>query len=121
MAGALHVGPVELLHSPVSNAKPVTDLTVVTVNAGPTLGPVKLTAGLGWQISRMWDGPCDVEGFNCQKSYADGWVAVVGVTYRYGIFRADLRGFSYDNSPVGARTNLPLNLEAVVLLFGFGL
>ncbi len=120
VAGALHVGPIELLHSPVSNAKPVTDLTVVTANIGKYIGPIRVTAGAGWQLGRSW-GACDATGHNCDMTWTNGWVAAAGVTYRYGRFRADLRGFSYDNSPVGARTNLPLGLEAVVLLFGFGL
>ena len=120
-AGAIHVGPIEVLHSPVTNAKPVTDLTVATVTVGWTVGPVYLSAGPGWQVSRVWDGPCDSTGNSCQKSWFNGWAVVVGITYHYGRFRADLRGFSYDNSPVGARSNLPLELEAVVLLFGFGL
>jgi len=117
--GSIHHGPVELLHSAVSNSVPVTDLTTLTLNAGPMLGPVQLTGGLGWQVSRMW-GAC-VDGFNCDMTYANGWTAVAGVTYRHDSFRADLRAFTYDNSPVGADSPLPLGVEALVLLFGFEL
>ncbi len=120
VAGALHVGPVEVLHTPVSNAKPVTDLTVATANIGKRIGPVDLSIGAGWQVSRMW-GACDTTGHACDMTWTDGWVAAAGATYQYDRFRVDLRGFSYDNSPVGARGNLPLGLEALVLLFGFGL
>jgi len=89
------------------------------LNAGPTFGPVKLTAGLGWQVSRAW-GVCDSEGFNCAFKWMNGWTAAVGLTYRDGPFRADLRGFSFNDSPVGTSDLLP-GLEAVVLLFGFDL
>ncbi len=118
-AWALHVGPVELLHAPVSNSDPVTDLTVLTVNAGPKIGPIHLTAGLGWQVSRTWTGPCDAEGFHCGMAYPNGWTAAAGASFKQGIFRADLRAFAFDNSPVGADSPLPLGIEALVLLFGF--
>lgn len=115
-AGAVHVGPVELLHSPVSN--PAVDITVATLSIPiVAFGPVCVSAGAGWQVSRAW-GFCDAEGFNCAKNWTNGWTAVVGLTYREGPFRADLRGFSFDNSPVGTSDLLP-GLEAVVLLFGF--
>lgn len=118
--GALHHGPVELSHSAVSNSTPATDLTTLTVNAGPTIGPIQLTAGLGWQLSRMW-GACDSEGFNCDMTYTNGWVASGGITYRQNNFRADLKAFTYDNSPVGKDSTLPLGVESLVLLFGFDL
>lgn len=120
VAGSLHHGPVELLHSPVSNAKPVTDLTVLTLNVGPTLGPITLTGGLGWQVSRAW-GACDAEGFNCEKLWTNGYTLAAGATYRHKPFRIDFRAFSYDNSPVGAQSTLPLDIESLVLLFGFDL
>ncbi len=118
-AGALHIGPVEVLHTPVSNAKSATDLTVITINKGVSVGGISLTAGLGWQFSRAW-GACDAEGFNCAFTWTNGWTAAAGLTYRDGPFRADLRAFSFDNSPVGTSDLLP-GLEAVVLLFGFDL
>lgn len=120
VAGAVHVGPVELLHTSASNAKPVTDLTALTVNTGPTFGNWQLLGGVGWQFSRMW-GACDAQGYNCEKTWADGFTAAFGVTYRESGFRADLRLFSYDNSPVGADVSLPYNLEAAALIFGFDL
>jgi len=115
--GAIHAGPVEVMHSAVSNSNPATDLTVATVSLGPTFGAIQPTFGMGWQWSRMW-GAC-VDGFNCDMTWANGYAVSVGITYRRSPLRVDLRGYSFDNSPVGAHSSLPL--EAVVLLFGFDL
>lgn len=118
VAGAVHAGPFELLHAPVSNAKPATDITALTGNIPiVAIGPVSASVGVGWQLSRAW-GACDSEGFNCAKNWTNGWTAAVGLTYHNGIFRADLRGFSFNDSAVGTSDLLP-GLEAVVLLFGF--
>ncbi len=117
-AGAIHIGYFEVLHAPVTNARPATDITVLTGNIPlVAVGPVSVSVGAGWQVSRAW-GACDSSGFNCAKIWTDGWTAAVGLTYRDGPFRADLRGLSFDNSPVGTSDLLP-GLEAVVLLFGF--
>lgn len=116
--GALHVGPGECLHTPVSNARPVTDLTVCTLNIPiVAFGPVCVSAGAGWQFSRSW-GSCDSDGFNCAKNWTNGWTAAAGVTYCDGPFCADLRGFSFNNSPVGTSDLLP-GLEMVALMFRY--
>lgn len=120
VAGSVHVGPIEILHTPVSNADPVTDLTVVTLNAGVRLGPLQPIIGVGWQLGRSW-GACDSDGFNCEKNWTNGYVLSAGLTYRASPLRIDLRAFSYDNSPVGANVNLPLDIEAFTLMFGFDL
>ena len=120
-AVALHVGPLEVLHSSASNAKPVTDITVATVNLGPTFGAIQPTIGLGWQWSRLWGAPCGPTGHDCPKTWTNGYAVAAGITYRAHPFRVDLRALSYDNSPVGADVNLPLGIEALVLLFGFDL
>ena len=110
----------EILHTPVSNAKPVTDLTVISVTKGVNVGDMSLNAGLGWQVSRLW-GACDPEGFNCEMAWANGYAVSAGLTYRATPLRVDLRAYSFDNSPVGARTSLPLGIEALTLMFGFDL
>ena len=120
VAVAIQAGPVEVLHAPVSNAKPVTDLTVITLNKGLNVGSFSLSTGAGWQLSRMW-GACDAEGFNCEMAYSNGYALSAGLTYQQTPLRVDLKAFSFDNSPVGARTSLPLGIEALVLLFGFDL
>ncbi len=120
VAGAIHAGPIEILHTPVSNAKPITDLTVATINIGPMLGPITPSIGAGWQLGRSW-GACDATGHACKKSWTNGYAVAAGLTYRASPLRIDFRAFAYDNSPVGARTNLPLGIESLVLLFGFDL
>ena len=117
VAGVAHAGPAEIIHAPVSNAKPVTDITVGTLNVGPTFGPVRPTLGAGWQFSRAW-GACDSTGHNCEKTWTNGWVAAVGLTFFARPFRADFRALTFDNSAVGARSDFPLGIKAFVLMFG---
>ena len=114
------IGPVAIFHAPVSNADPVTDLTVITVNKGVNVGSFQPNVGAGWQLSRLW-GTCDSTGHACKHTYINGYALSAGLTYRASPLRIDLRALAYDNSPVGARTNLPLGAEALVLLFGFDL
>ena len=109
--GALHVGPVELLHTPVTNARPVTDLTALTISAGPHIGPVQLTGGIGWQVSRMW-GACDSNGYNCAMTWSNGYVLAAGATYRLNHLRADVRVLQYEGSTVNG---------AIIFLLGVGL
>lgn len=120
VAGVVHAGPAEIIHAPVSNAKPITDITVGTLNVGPIFGSVRPTLGVGWQFSQAW-GVCDAQGQNCEKTWTNGWVAAAGLTYYARPFRADFRALVFDNSAVGARTDLPLGVEALVLMFGLDL
>jgi len=114
------IGPVSILHTPVSNADPVTDLTVISVSKGIQFGNISPYLGAGWQISRLW-GTCDVDGMNCVKTYSDGYAISGGVTYMSAPLRIDLRALAFDNSPVGARSSFPLGIEALVFLIGFDL
>ena len=119
-AVAVRAGPVEVLHATVANARPITDLTVLTLNKGIHLGPLEPSIGVGWQVGRTW-GACDSTGHACKHTYPNGYALAAGLTYRQAPLRVDLKAFSFDNSPVGARTSLPLGIEALVLLFGFDL
>lgn len=118
VAGEARVGPVSILHTPVSNARPVTDLTVTTLNKGIQLGPLEPSIGLGWQIGRSW-GACDATGHACEKTYTNGYVLSVGLTYHDSPLRIDLRVLSFDNSPVHG--DFPLGIEALAFLIGFDL
>ena len=118
VAGEARIGPISVLHTPVSNADPVTDLTVISVTKGVSVGSVSPYLGVGWQVGRTW-GTCDSEGFNCAHTYPNGYALSAGILYQRAPFRADLRALTFDNSSVGARTSLPLGIEAFVLLFGF--
>jgi len=118
VAVAGRIGPIEILHTPVSNARPVTDLTIATVNTGIQLGPLKPSLGLGWQVGRSW-GACDSTGHACKKTYTDGYALSAGLTYHASPLRIDLRALSFDNSPVHG--DFPLGIEALVFLIGFDL
>ncbi len=109
---------VEVIHSPVSNAFPVTDLTIGNVNIGPTFGAIQPTVGIGWQASRMW-GACNSEGLECEHLWVTGYAISAGLTYRADPFRIDLKAFVLDNSPVYGR--FPLGVEMLTLMFGFDL
>ena len=82
---------------------------------------MSLYGGLGWQLSRLWNGPCDSEGFNCEMTYSNGYALSTGLLYRADPFRADFRALTFDNSSVGTGSQFPFGIEALVLLFGFDL
>ena len=49
-AGEIRAGPISLLHSPVSNAKPVTDLTVISLTKGLNVGDMSLNAEIETRV-----------------------------------------------------------------------
>ena len=93
------VGPVELFHTPLSNATPVTDMTALTITYGPTFGPVQISPIIGMYAGRAW-GACDEHGYNCEHTWGSGLTLGAGLTYRHRPFRADLQYRAYDDGPI---------------------
>ena len=105
------VGPVELFHSPLSNARPVTDMTALTVSHGPTFGPVQIAPLVGMYAGRAW-GACDENGYHCEHTWVTGLTLGAGLTYRHGPFRADLQYRAYDgDSPISGGLVFTTGLE----------
>ena len=91
------LGPVELLHAPLSSRRPTLDLTRLSVNYGPRLGNFHPTLGLGWALFREW-GPCDSRGLNCEHYWFGSATIGLGLEYQIDRGRLSTAVHCYDNN-----------------------
>ena len=111
VAVAARVGPVEVLHAPLGNASPVSDLTRVSVNYGPTYGKWNPTVGLGYAGFRTW-GACNDTGYWCDHEWVSSFTIGAGLTYRYNSARADVGAHCFDgNAPISCAGTLMLGVD----------
>jgi len=111
VAVAARLGPLEVLHAPLSNARPVSDLTHILLSFGPTLGRWRPTVGAGWAWFRSW-GACDSTGYNCAHDWTDAFTVGAGLTYRIAPARIDGALHCYDGAaPVSCGGTLMLGID----------
>ena len=111
VAVAARAGPVEVMHAAVGNSRPVSDLTRVSLNVGPTFGKFQPTVGAGWAWFRNW-GACSSVTGECEHDWVSSLSVGAGLTYRISPARIDGGVQCYDGSaPFSCAATLMMGVD----------